>query len=282
MVSLNSTTTGRFSPQKVHINANELFQKVTTDTDHRRATYNQFCLDVKRMQFEVDGEFDSVASENALYTWIVNMFADEAIGLWFVYWCTQTALAPVYYNQFMLLNTRHYHPPEQSTGTTNENENKNENKNKNENENDPSEPISQCVFRSVEMDADDFTCHLIDGGRQTAELYTSGGHHVMGRVPGNHVSPNRCYSPYQERMSMRNKHHVRAKCPNDFDEWTVECMDSDSDSAILHVTKPFRVLFYESSSHTYTQMCRYTLHVWVPGNSDALGTYDVLWQQESH
>ena len=76
-----------------------------TDTPHlRQQTYRQFCLDANRITLRIDGIYDPDASPSTLYTWVVNRFEDARIGLWFAYWCTQTALAPLYCRKLARLN----------------------------------------------------------------------------------------------------------------------------------------------------------------------------------
>jgi hypothetical protein len=81
-----------------------LFRHVTTDQAMRKATYHQFCLDAGRMDIAINGEGVADMPEQCLYTWMINMFRDERKGLWFVYWCTQTALASVYHAKASELN----------------------------------------------------------------------------------------------------------------------------------------------------------------------------------
>lgn len=67
-------------------------------------TYAQFCLDVPRIKLVVDGQRDATLPPPCVYTWLVNLFPDERTGLWFAYWCTQTALADLY-----IAKLRHIH-----------------------------------------------------------------------------------------------------------------------------------------------------------------------------
>ena len=39
-----------------------------------------------------------------IYTWLINLFKNEKIGLWFAYWCTQTSLASIYQTKLLDLN----------------------------------------------------------------------------------------------------------------------------------------------------------------------------------
>ena len=76
-----------------------------TDTPQlRQQTYHQFCLDANRLTLRIDGTYDPDASPITLYTWVVNRYVDERVGLWFAYWCTQTALAPLYCRKLVQLN----------------------------------------------------------------------------------------------------------------------------------------------------------------------------------
>ena len=86
-----------------------LFHKVTTNHNIRKEIYQQFCLDAKRMSVFIDGQYDHSISEKCLYTWLVNRFKNEKKGLWFAYWCTQTALADIYQEKVKLLNQNHLH-----------------------------------------------------------------------------------------------------------------------------------------------------------------------------
>ncbi len=84
-----------------------LYHTITTYPHKRQSTYHQFCLDIKRQTLMVNGQLDdehTLASESTLYAWMVNLFSDETVGLWFAYWCTQTALASVYQEMMMHLN----------------------------------------------------------------------------------------------------------------------------------------------------------------------------------
>lgn len=78
------------------------------------ATYAQFCLDVPRIKLVVDGCRDGTLSPPCVYAWLVNLFPDERTGLWFAYWCTQTALADLYIAKLRRIHAlvrcpAHYH-----------------------------------------------------------------------------------------------------------------------------------------------------------------------------
>ena len=90
---------------------NSLFHRITTNSRERSATYRQFCVDAKRLDIIIDGESDTDVSENALYAWVINLCSDEQIGLWFAYWCTQTALADIYHRQLLFLNRDYSNTP---------------------------------------------------------------------------------------------------------------------------------------------------------------------------
>ena len=77
-------------------------------------TYAQFCLDVPRIKLVVDGQRDATLPPPCIYTWLVNLFPDERTGLWFAYWCTQTALADLYIAKLRRIHAvvrrpAHYH-----------------------------------------------------------------------------------------------------------------------------------------------------------------------------
>lgn len=77
-------------------------------------TYAQFCLDVPRIKLVVDGHRDATLSPPCVYAWLVNLFPDERTGLWFAYWCTQTALADLYIAKLRRIHAvvrrpTHYH-----------------------------------------------------------------------------------------------------------------------------------------------------------------------------
>ena len=77
-------------------------------------TYAQFCVDVPRIKLVVDGQRDATLPPPCVYTWLVNLFPDERTGLWFAYWCTQTALADLYIAKLRRIHAvvrrpAHYH-----------------------------------------------------------------------------------------------------------------------------------------------------------------------------
>ena len=77
-------------------------------------TYAQFCLDVPRIKLVVDGHRDATLPPACVYAWLVNLFPDERTGLWFAYWCTQTALADLYIAKLRRIHAvvrrpAHYH-----------------------------------------------------------------------------------------------------------------------------------------------------------------------------
>jgi hypothetical protein len=83
----------------------QLFRNIVTDPNNRKETYKQFCLDAKRMVLVINGKEDTTdIPVKCIYTWLVNLFADEQVGLWFAYWCTQTALATIYQNKVLDIN----------------------------------------------------------------------------------------------------------------------------------------------------------------------------------
>ena len=123
-----------------------LYHTITTHPHKRQSTYHQFCLDIKRQTLMVNGQPDdehTLASESTLYAWMVNLFSDETVGLWFAYWCTQTALASVYQEMMMHLNGL---DAKGSTTTTT-----------------PTEPIVMNPYM-----------HLLDDGRQQIDIQTGG------------------------------------------------------------------------------------------------------------
>ena len=81
-----------------------LFYKITSDTQLREEVYKQFCMDAKRMMLVIDGKYDECAPVQCIYTWLINLFKNEKIGLWFAYWCTQTSLASIYQTKLLDLN----------------------------------------------------------------------------------------------------------------------------------------------------------------------------------
>lgn len=102
----NPTPTTILNRQRDLLTSRDLFRRVTSLSSQRLSTYQQFCLDVKRLELVVDDERDDEACEAALYTWVVNLFTDANVGLWFAYWCTQTALADIYCKKLHTLNRR--------------------------------------------------------------------------------------------------------------------------------------------------------------------------------
>ena len=74
------------------------------------ATYAQFCLDVPRIKLVVDGCRDGTLPPPCVYAWLVNLFPDERTGLWFAYWCTQTALADLYIAKLRRIHAVVRHP----------------------------------------------------------------------------------------------------------------------------------------------------------------------------
>ena len=82
-----------------------LFQRITNDPDWRKEIYNQFCLDACRMHIILNGNTNEFEMKvKCFYTWLVNLFTEPCVGLWFAYWCTQTALASIYHEKVMDLN----------------------------------------------------------------------------------------------------------------------------------------------------------------------------------
>ena len=61
------------------------------------------------MSVFIDGQYDHSISEKCLYAWLVNRFKNEKKGLWFAYWCTQTALADIYQEKVKSLNQHNLH-----------------------------------------------------------------------------------------------------------------------------------------------------------------------------
>jgi hypothetical protein len=112
----------------------------------RTAVYRQFCLDAGRMGIAINGERDEDMPERCLYTLMVNMFRDERKGLWFVYWCTQTALASVYHAKASELN--------QDTCRTRRRQN-------------------STTAGTPADDGECFTYHLLDDGRQQVSIHVS-------------------------------------------------------------------------------------------------------------
>lgn len=77
-------------------------------------TYAQFCLDLPRIKLVIDGHRDAALAPECVYAWLVNLFSDERTGLWFAYWCTQTALADLYIAKLQSIHSVvrrpiHYH-----------------------------------------------------------------------------------------------------------------------------------------------------------------------------
>lgn len=83
-----------------------LFHHIVNDPNNREETYKQFCLDAKRMMLVINGKEDTHLPVKCIYAWLVNLFADEKVGLWFAYWCTQTALASIYQTKVLDINHR--------------------------------------------------------------------------------------------------------------------------------------------------------------------------------
>lgn len=84
-----------------------LFHHIVNDPSNREETYKQFCLDAKRMVLVINGKEDTnYIPVKCIYTWLVNLFVDEKVGLWFAYWCTQTALASIYQTKVLNINHR--------------------------------------------------------------------------------------------------------------------------------------------------------------------------------
>lgn len=103
-----------------------LFERVTTDLSYRTQIYHQFCLDAKRISMYLEGKYDHSITEQCLYTWLINLFVDEQKGLWFVYWCTQTALGDIYKQKLCELNcdtinTHHHRYNKNNTNVVNNN-----------------------------------------------------------------------------------------------------------------------------------------------------------------
>ena len=82
------------------------FHHIINTPVQRQKVYEQFCLDANRMKLVINGEEDAHLPVQCAYTWLVNLFTNEAIGLWFAYWCTQTSLAPIYQTKVLHLNHR--------------------------------------------------------------------------------------------------------------------------------------------------------------------------------
>ena len=84
-----------------------LFHRITNDPSWRKEIYQQFCLDACRMHIILNGKTNEFNMEvKCFYTWLVNLFTEPCIGLWFAYWCTQTALASIYNKKVIDLNAR--------------------------------------------------------------------------------------------------------------------------------------------------------------------------------
>ena len=66
--------------------------------------------DANRIMLVIDDKEDTNLPVQCIYTWLVNLFTDEAIGLWFAYWCTQTSLASIYTPRCWT-STIHTNPP---------------------------------------------------------------------------------------------------------------------------------------------------------------------------
>lgn len=82
------------------------FHHIINTPARRKEVYEQFCLDAKRMMLVIDGKEDTHLPVQCAYTWLVNLFTNEAIGLWFAYWCTQTSLASIYQTKVLDINHR--------------------------------------------------------------------------------------------------------------------------------------------------------------------------------
>ena len=67
-------------------------------------TYSQFCIDISRIKFIVNGIQDEAISPVCKYALLINLFGDTRVGLWFAYWCTQTALADIYIKKLHALH----------------------------------------------------------------------------------------------------------------------------------------------------------------------------------
>ena len=88
------------------------FNDIVNDPAIRREVYEQFCLDAHRVMLTIDGNQDSpVVPVQCIYAWLVNLFAEETMGLWFAYWCTQTALATIYQDKVLSINGNLTHNP---------------------------------------------------------------------------------------------------------------------------------------------------------------------------
>jgi hypothetical protein len=253
----------RFQTRHLYLQHAALYQQVTTEPRDRQATYEQFCLDVGRLHLEIDGEIEGcqAAEESAvMYTHLLNLFTEESVGLWFAYWCTQTALAGIYQDQLLRLN-RHEGCNRSQTSMTN---------------------CPPCFTNGI-------VYHLLDDGRQEVRLHTRFGD--VDLVSAQDVCCNGCPPPpppsssslwsVAETFSAGNPMVSPNTHSTDhgasFEEWTIARVRSDD--AVLHIQKPFRVVRQRPSESCHVSVCRYMLHVWVPGHQDAIGTYKVLWQQ---
>lgn len=90
-----------------------LFCSIVNHPTQRKQVYEQFCLDANRIMLVIDDKEDTNLPVQCIYTWLVNLFTDEAIGLWFAYWCTQTSLASIYHTKVLDINhtPSAHHPP---------------------------------------------------------------------------------------------------------------------------------------------------------------------------
>ena len=237
-----SRSSHRFRTPDQHVEKPSLFREMTTVARHRRATYAQFCLDVGRLHLDIDGDTVSRVDANAVYTHLLNLFVDESVGLWFAYWCTQTALASAYYQQLKRLN--HMQSPS-------------------------GDQASPCTTDAAPFRANaDVVYHLLDDGRQTIHIHTHS------------CDDKRLFAQCGCTTHGSNWMFPDTVDANDIPGgWVLARVPGDS--AVLHIQKPFRVIRQRGFDAHHTPVCRYILHVWVCGSKDVLGSYRVAWQQVS-
>ena len=154
--------------------ATPLFDHIVNNTRHQKATYEQFCLDAKRMLLVVDDKKeDSDIPVQCIYAWIINLFANEKIGFWFAYWCTQTALASIYETKVLDINHRFN------------------------------------ITKTTATPSNGFVYHLIDDGRQHVYICLS---HLSNDHADMYIyKPFRVcyYSDYQQAMCTLFYYHLR-------------------------------------------------------------------------
>ena len=252
--------TRRFRSRNRFLRNTSLFQQVTTETRHRQATYEQFCLDVPRLHLEIDGEVEGCASDDSecglsnasvLYTHLLNLFDEESVGLWFAYWCTQTALATAYHEQLVRLNSH-------------------------------SRNKIQALSPSAN-DSHDIVYHLLDDGRQRIHLHSQfvdAGrecleHFCEREEEGMYLPPSWTETEHTADVDDHMNHHYHTT--SHLEEWTIaNVCDED---AVLHIQKPFRVVRQKDTGLCQVPVCKYMLHVWVPGHKVAIGSYKLFWQR---